>query len=321
ANDADEFNRWDAGQRLALTLILQLVEQHQAGEDFDVSKLAETYQPFSAAFKALLQAQGGDLNFRAAALLLPSENYIGGSMAVIDPVAIHAARTALRRCLAEEHEALLWQVFEAHADSGDYRVDAINVGKRSLKNISLAYLATLASDKAIAASVAQLGANNMTDVMAGMRNLIDIDCDARKQAINDFYAKWKGDALVVDKWLSLQAMSSLPGTLEQVKALMQHEAFTIKNPNKVRALISAFVSGNASQFHQATGAGYRFLAEQVITLNSLNPQVAARMVSPLIQWRRYDESRQGLMKAQLQRILDTPELSKDVYEVVSKGLL
>ena len=320
ANDADEFNRWDAGQRLGLKLILQLVEQHQAGEAFDINKLTNTYKPFSAAFKALLQERDGDLNFRAAALMLPSENYIGASMAVIDPVAIHEARTALRHALAQEHETLLWQVFEANADTGAYSVDALTVGKRSLKNICLAYLATLATEKAISASEQQLQADNMTDVMVGMRNLIDIDCDARQQAINSFYAKWKADALVVDKWLSLQAMSSLDGTLAHVKALMQHEAFNIKNPNKVRSLISAFVSANAYQFHQASGEGYQFLADQVITLNTLNPMVAARMCSPLIQWRRYDESRQGLMQTQLNRILDEPELSKDVYEVVSKGL-
>ncbi len=319
ANDSDEFNRWDAGQRLGLKLILQLVKQAQAGENFDLSKLIETFKPFSDAFKSLLQ-QGGDLNFITAALMLPSENYIGESMSVVDPVAIHEARTALRKALAQEHEALLWQVFEANVENTDYSVDAIAVGKRSLKNICLAYLASLASEKAINASNTQLAANNMTDVMAGMRNLIDIDCDARQQAINSFYDKWKADALVVDKWLSLQAMSSLPDSLEHVKALMQHEAFNIKNPNKVRSLISAFVSGNAYRFHQATGEGYIFLADQVITLNGLNPQVAARMVAPLIQWRRYDESRQQLMKQQLQRILDTPELSKEVYEVVSKGL-
>jgi len=320
ANDSDEFNRWDAGQRLGLRLILLLVEQQQAGEGFDINELAGSYRPFSDAFNSLLQAQGGDMNFRAAALMLPSENYIGESMAVIDPVAIHEARTVLRKALAQEHEALLWQVYEANVELANYSVDAVAVGKRSLKNICLAYLATLETEKAINASERQLQANNMTDVMAGMRNLIDIDCEARQQAINSFYAKWKDDALVVDKWLSLQAMSSLPGSLEHVKALMQHEAFNIKNPNKVRSLISAFVSANAYRFHQATGEGYAFLADQVITLNGLNPQVAARMAAPLIQWRRYDESRQQLMQAQLQRILDEPELSKDVFEVVSKGL-
>jgi len=320
ANDSDEFNRWDAGQRLGLRLILLLVEQQQAGEGFDINELAGSYRPFSDAFNALLQVQGGDMNFRAAALMLPSENYIGESMAVIDPVAIHEARTVLRKALAQEHEALLWQVYEANVELANYSVDAVAVGKRSLKNICLAYLATLETEKAINASERQLQANNMTDVMAGMRNLIDIDCEARQQAINSFYAKWKDDALVVDKWLSLQAMSSLPGSLEHVKALMQHEAFNIRNPNKVRSLISAFVSANAYRFHQATGEGYAFLADQVITLNGLNPQVAARMASPLIQWRRYDESRQQLMQAQLQRILDEPELSKDVFEVVSKGL-
>ena len=321
ANDSDEFNRWDAGQRLALKVVLELVQQHQTGEVFDVAKLAESYQPYSAAFKTLLQEQGGDLNFRAAALQLPSENYIGESMEVIDPVAIFEARWALRQALASEHEALLWQVYEQNVDTGLFSIDAAAIGKRALKNTCLAYLATLENNRVIETNQAQATlANNMTDVMAGMRNLMDVDCPERHEVIGDFYTKWKCDALVVDKWLTLQAMSRLPGTLDHVKGLMQHESFHIKNPNKVRSLIGGFVSGNAYRFHQASGQGYSFLADQVITLNDLNPQVAARMVSPLIQWRRYDQSRQEKMKAELQRILGQPELSKDVYEVVSKGL-
>ncbi len=321
ANDSDEFNRWDAGQRLALNLVLRLVEQHQAGEEFDASKLSDAYQAYSKAFETMLREQGGDLNFRAAALQLPSENYIGESMAVIDPAAIYEARWALRQALASEHEELLWQVFEQNSDAEAYKIDANSIGQRTLKNICLAYLATLESDQVIKLINAQAAsANNMTDVMASMRNLMDIECPERIAAIDSFYTKWKEDALVVDKWLTLQAVSRLPGTLMCVKSLMAHEAFNIKNPNKVRSLISGFVTGNGYRFHQATGEGYQFLADQVITLNGLNPQVAARMVSPLIQWRRFDESRQVLMKGQLQRILDLPELSKDVYEVVTKGL-
>lgn len=321
ANDSDEFNRWDAGQRLALNLILQLVEQQQADEVFDTSKLSDSYQPFSKAFKTLLREQGGDLNFRAAALQLPSENYIGESMAVIDPTAIYEARWALRQALASEHEDLLWQVFEQNSETGAFSIDANSIGKRALKNTCLAYLATLENTQVIKVTNTQATtANNMTDVMAGMRNLMDMDCPERIEAIDSFYTKWKEDALVVDKWLSLQAVSRLSGTLEHVKGLMEHEAFNIKNPNKVRSLISGFVSGNGYRFHQATGEGYQFIADQVISLNGLNPQVAARMVAPLIQWRRFDDSRQALMKDQLLRILKLPDLSKDVYEVVTKGL-
>ena len=321
ANDSDEFNRWDAGQRLGLKLILELIEQHQRGEALDTGRLAESYGPYSAAFAGLLREQDGDLNFRAAALQLPSENYIGEAMAVIDPSAIFEARWALRRALAREHQELLWEVYSGNAEDGEFSIDARAIGRRALKNSCLAYLTTLEDERVIHTAQAQVStANNMTDVMAAMRTLVDLDCPERLDAIHAFYKKWRDDALVVDKWLTLQAVSRLPGTLEHVKGLMQHEAFNIKNPNKVRALIGGFVSGNAYRFHQASGEGYAFLADQVITLDELNPQVAARLVAPLIQWRRYDPVRQGLMKAQLQRILDLPELSKDVFEVVSKGL-
>ncbi|ALP53069.1 aminopeptidase N [Candidatus Tenderia electrophaga] len=321
SKDTDEFNRWDAGQRLGLRLILQLVEQLQRGEQADSGKLVEVYGPYSAAFASLLQEQGGDLNFRAAALQLPSENYIGASMAVIDPGAIFEARWALRRALAREHEALLWQVFGRNAEDGEFYIDAAAIGRRALKNSCLAYLATLEDEQVIHTAQAQAGnANNMTDVMAALRNLMDIDCPERLEAIDRFYGKWQDDALVVDKWLTLQAVSRLPDTLDHVKGLMQHAAFSIKNPNKVRALIGGFVSGNAYRFHQADGAGYAFLADQVTMLDRLNPQVAARLVAPLIQWRRYDQRRQVLMQQELHRIMAEPELSKDVFEVVSKGL-
>ena len=321
SNDSDEFNRWDAGQRLGLKVILELVQQYQSDGVFDTTKLARSYPLFSEAFKSLLQEQCGDLNFRAVALRLPSENYIGENMSVIDPVAIFEARWALCQALAGEHEALLWQVYEQNSDKGAFSIDAQAIGKRALKNISLAYLSSLENIHVINAAYEQATTgSNMTDVMAGMYNLMDIDCSQRLEAIERFYAKWKGDALVVDKWFTLQAVSRLPGTLDHVKQLMQHDAFHMNNPNKVRALIGGFVSGNAYRFHQPGGEGYRFLADQVITLNGLNPQVAARMVSPLIQWRRYDQSRQQIMQTELQRILNQSELSKDVYEVVSKGL-
>lgn len=319
ANDSDQFNRWDAGQQLALMLLHELIDQYQSSGGLSDHNLPELYVPYSEAFKKILSDDSLELNFKAMALTLPSENYIAGNMAVVDPVAIHEARWFLRTMLANEHQTLLEDSYQKHSSSEEYKVDAQSVGRRAVRNVCLAYLATQESAEAIQRCYDQYSqGQNMTDVMAAMRCLVDIECDEREKALSEFYGKWKGDMLVVDKWLGLQAMSRVANTLENIKTLMQHEAFNIRNPNKVRALISSFVIGNAYRFHSADS--YAFLADQVIALDKLNPQVAARLVSPLIQWRRYDEERQELMKAELKRILNTPKLSKDVYEVVSKGL-
>jgi aminopeptidase N len=162
--------------------------------------------------------------------------------------------------------------------------------------------------------------NNMTDVIMALSLLTDSDSEEKTQALEDFYNRWKEDALVIDKWFSIQATSRLPGTLSQVKALTEHEAFNIKNPNKVRSLITAFCSGNAAQFHDISGEGYRFGADYVLQLDTLNPQISARLVGVFTLWRKYDEQRQKLMKAELERIAAKDDLSKDVYEIVSKNL-
>jgi aminopeptidase N len=160
----------------------------------------------------------------------------------------------------------------------------------------------------------------MTDTVTALATLANTDCPEREGALASFHEKWKDDPLVLDKWLSIQAMSRLPHTLETVKALTRHSAFNIKNPNKVRALIGAFAQGNSLRFHDPSGEGYAFLADHVLTIDPMNPQIAARLVSAFTMWKRYDEKRKMLMKAQLERILGTPKLSKDVYEVVSKSL-
>ena len=163
-------------------------------------------------------------------------------------------------------------------------------------------------------------ADNMTDVLGALRPLANTECPERQTALAGFYEKWKHEPLVVNKWLAIQAGSRLPGALSEVKQLLDHPAFEIKNPNKVRALIGGFCHGNPVRFHDASGAGYEFLAEQVLRLDAFNPQVAARVVGAFNRWRKYDPQRQGLMQAQLQRIESTPELSKHVYEIVSKAL-
>lgn len=163
-------------------------------------------------------------------------------------------------------------------------------------------------------------ANNMTDVLAALTALVNTRADLAEPALAEFYRKWEKESLVVDKWFSIQAASRLPGALARVRKLIQHPAFKITNPNKVRSVIGVFCSSNPAQFHQPDGAGYAFLAEQVIQLNEINPQIASRLVNPLIMWRKYDQDRQRGMRAQLERILNAPGISKDVYEVVSKGL-
>jgi aminopeptidase N len=167
-------------------------------------------------------------------------------------------------------------------------------------------------------------AGNMTDVSAALRLLVNNRLPAAdtsaERALGAFYHKWQDEALVVDQWFSIQATSTKPDTLKRVYTLMEHDAFDIRNPNKVRAVIGAFCNGNPVHFHDMSGEGYRFLADQVITLNALNPQIAARLLTPLTRWRRYDEQRQELMKAELERVMTTEDLSKDVFEVVSKSL-
>ena len=163
-------------------------------------------------------------------------------------------------------------------------------------------------------------ADNMTDSIAALACLNDIESPEREKAFDDFYLRWKDDHLVLDKWFALRASSSLPGTLSDVRELMDHPAFSIRNPNKVRALIGAFCAGNQLRFHAADGGGYEFLADQVMVLDELNPQVAARLLAPLGQWRRFDSERQGMIQGQLDRVLAKSGLSRDVYEIASKSL-
>ena len=162
--------------------------------------------------------------------------------------------------------------------------------------------------------------DNMTDGIAALTGVVNASLDAGTALLTDFYTKWQHDPLVVDKWLILQAGCTLPGTLERVKALTTHAAFSIKNPNKVRSLIATFCSANHSQFHAGDGSGYAFLGDQVLLLDTLNPQIAARMLTPLTQWRRYDAARQQLIQLQLERIGRQPSLSNDVKEIVGKSL-
>ena len=315
AHDSDEFNRWDAGQTLAIKIMLDLVEDYQADRHLHLPAL------FIDACRSTLNNAALDKALIAQALSLPSESYLADQCAVVDVDAIHAVRQFMRRQLAEALEKDWLKIYEKNNVCVDYQFSATDMARRSLKNLCLSYLLELGNLQYQQHCLQQFEqANNMTDMLAALSILSQHDIPQRQPALDAFYDKWKHDRQVVEKWFSIQATSSSADTLNKVQELMQHPAFSIKNPNLVRSLIGRFCAANPVNFHRADGSGYRFLAEQVLALDELNPQIAARMVQSLSRWRRFDAARQDLMREQLERISQHPGLSKDVYEIASRSL-
>ena len=314
-HDSDPFSRWETGQQYASDLLMAGVETIQAGEapDFD--------ENFLDALGQTLADDRLEKAFTALALTLPGEGYIAERMAVIDAEAIHKSREALRRAVAGRLSEPLIAAYHGNQSNQPYSPEAGEAGRRALKNAALSFLATL-DDSAMTNLVSSQyrSADNMTDRAAAIRELIDMDGPERAGALDDFYDRFADDPLVIAKWMTLQAISSLPDTLERVTALLDHSAFSITNPNKVHALVGAFANGNPLRFHAADGSGYEFLADRVLELDAINPQVGARLLAPLGRWRRYDEGRRGHMKGQLERILAKDGLSRDIYEITSKSL-
>jgi aminopeptidase N len=315
AHDSDAFNRWEAGQRLALNLLLRGIDALQAGRPLQFP------EAFVSAIARVLAQADADPAFAAEMLTLPSEGYLSEQMEVIDPDAIHAVRTALRAHLAQALRAQWLQTYQRFVTQGQYSPDAQAAGRRALRNLSLGYLMELNNEDSRALAMRQFdAADNMTDAMAALAALANCDCPERASVLDRFYARWKDEALVVDKWFSVQATSRLPDTLNKVRALMSHPAFELRNPNRVRALVSSFCHSNQVRFHAADGQGYAFLAEQVTALDSLNPQVAARLARALDRWRKFDAQRQAHARVALERIRDTAGLSRDTFEVVTRAL-
>ena len=314
-HDSDTFTRWESGQQLACQVIFKLIEAIQNQRPLVLDQVMIT------AYRSLLTSDSDDLSYLALLLALPEESYISGQMAVIDVDAIHQARQFVKKTLAEQLQAEFTRLYQLHHrdESGLFTAEA--VGRRRLKNTCLAYLLSLetASSYQLAEQQFQT-AGNMSDQMAALSVIVNSYHPAKAAALASFYQQWQQEALVIDKWFALQATSFMPNTFATVQALMEHSAFDMKTPNRVRALIGAFTQANPVHFHAKSGDGYRFLADRVLELNSLNPQIASRMVTGLAQWRRYDVVRQLLMKQQLQRIVDTEALSKDVYEIATKSL-
>ncbi|MBD8612424.1 aminopeptidase N [Pseudomonas putida] len=318
-HDTDGFNRWDAGQQLSVQVLQEMIGQYQRGESLAMDSRLST------ALASVLDNTELDPAMVAEMLSLPSEAYLAEISEVADVDAIHAAREFARKQLADGLFDALWARYQAHREVSKataYVAEKEHFARRALQNIALSYLMLSGRPEVLAATLEQYDAcDNMTERLTALAVLVNSPFEAEKaRALQAFAEHFKDNPLVMDQWFSVQAASGLPGGLERVKALMQHPAFTMKNPNKVRALIGAFAGQNLINFHAADGSGYRFLADLVIELNALNPQIASRQLSPLTRWRKYDSKRQALMKAELERILASGPLSSDVYEVVSKSL-
>ncbi len=302
AHDDDPFARYEALQRLALAVL---------ADDGPADDLV-------AAIGATL-ASGLDPAFIAEAVLLPSEAFIGDQAATVDADAIHARRDAVRRQVLADLRKQWWAAYEDHG-ANRYEQTPEAKGRRRLKNVALGYLLADDAPDAVAAAYAQFSdADNMTDRIAALGGLVNAAAPEREAALAVFYERFKGDPSVIDKWFTAQALSTRADTLAQVESLRTHPAFSRGNPNRLRSLIGAF-GANQLRFHAADGAGYRLIADEVIAVDAINPSLAARLVTPLGRWRRFDASRGALMRAELERIVGRAGVSKDVFEMASKSL-
>ncbi|MBC7521383.1 MAG: aminopeptidase N [Sandarakinorhabdus sp.] len=306
ASDDDPFARWEAMQRLALNVL---------ATDDDPGELA------AAVGATLADGLAGQLDaaFVGEAVLLPTESFIGDQAALVEIEAIHRRREAARLAIAKGFTAEWWEAYRRFSGSGTALTPAAK-GARRLASVALSYLVTAGADGAVAAARAQYdGAVTMTDRMGALTALINTDTPERDACLADFHARFAGNNDVIDKWFTVQALAQRPDTLAQVQALLTHKDYTITNPNRLRSLVGAFAA-NQRQFHVAGGAGYVLLADQLLAVDKVNPQSAARLAVPLGRWRRFDAARGSRMRAQLERILAAPGVSKDVLEMASRSL-
>ena len=315
AHDSDPFARWEAGQQLGARLILELVEARKAGRPMVVPG------HFVDAIRRTLDDQRLDRSFIADAVTLPGLAFLGELTPEIDIEGLWAAQQRVRSVLSDRLADRWVSVYDANHATGPYRFTPAEVGRRRLRSTALSYLSLEGGDAARRRAVAYFeSAGNMTESIAGLAILAELGGTEGEAALAAFHERWKNEALVLDKWFAIQARTPTEGTLDRVRALVGHPSYDRRNPNRVYSLVGAFASGNPVQFHRAGGAGYRFLADQVLATDRLNPQIAARLLGPLGSWRRYDKVRQDLMRDELQRIVAEPGLSRDVFEIASKSL-
>ncbi len=311
---SNDFSRWDAAQSL-LSIYIRL----------NVARFSQN-QPLTLplhvadAFRGILLDPDLDPALAAEILTLPGENEMAGLFDVIDPAAIHAVHQALVRCLATELADELLAVYFAH-QTPEYRIDHQDIGKRALRNRCLYYLAFGDVTQAVKLTSRQYHqADNMTDTLAAMSAAVAAQLPCQASLLAEFDERWHHDGLVMDKWFALQAGAPAGDVLDNVKSLLTHRSFSLGNPNRVRALIGTFSASNPAAFHASDGSGYRFLTEMLVELNTRNPQVASRLIEPLIRLKRYDQQRQALMRQSLETLKALPKLSGDLYEKIAKAL-
>ena len=342
--DSDPFCRWEAGQRLAGRLLLDLVQDRLKGDELQLSSgYLDIYRRLLSGAAAM-----DDRSFAALLLDLPSEEYLAQQMEVVEVEAIHAAREFVRRELALALASDFRKIYHAMesrltrgdgasamgvapgveaADGGGFSYDPYRAGCRRLKNMALSFLLAGGDDDDSLLARRQFElADNMSDSMAALKGLVHAAaCGAVSprlagEVVDDFARRWGSDTLVMDKWFAVQATAPAESTLDRVRELLAHPAFRMGNPNRVRALVGSFAAGNPLAFHRKDGGGYAFLAEMILQLDPRNPQIAARLASRFSRWRRYDKIRQGLIKEQLEAIVEKRDISRDLFEVVSKSL-
>ncbi len=317
-HDEDGFNRWDSGQRLATDVLLEMIQAAQQGQTAVIdSRLI-------AAYGKVLADDALDLAMKAEMLALPSETWLAEQMDVIDVDAIYQMRVQLKQAIANAHRAALLGIYQQLNSDKPYSPEAKDIAERTLKNIALDYLVELDEPLGVDLAKAQYdSATNMTDALAALSALVSAvhasGEPVAESALQQFASRWANDTNVMDLWFRTQAANPRFGTLARVQDLMQHSAFDSKNPNKMRSLVAAYCMANSVNFHDISGASYRFLADEVLRIDALNPQLASRLITPLTRWKRYDSVRSGLMQQTLAHI-QSHKLSKDLYEVVSKSI-
>ena len=316
AHDSDPFNRWQALQTISMRLLIDNVSRLRAG------KPPRSDDRLMLALASTLEDAQLEPAFVALALAPPGEGDVAREIGRdIDPDAIFHARKTLRREIGERLNAALSTLYERMTVHGGYSPDATGAGRRALRNVALDLMAASAKPEAIARAARQYqSADNMTDRMAALATLSQHDVPERKAAFDDFYQRYSDEPLIIDKWFTLQATAPDPITLDRVRALTGHPAFSMSNPNRVRSLIGAFAQGNATQFNRPDGAGYEFVADRILALDPANPQVASRMTTAFKSWRVLETGRRGRAQAALQRIAAAPKLSRDVSDIVHRAL-
>jgi aminopeptidase N len=316
AFDTDSFNRWQASQTFAVGLLLVSIAGVRAGRQpyYDAA--------YAEALQTVLAGAEQDPAFAALVLALPSEADMAREVGHdVDPAAIYVAREALRARLGEALGASLLSLYNKLEDTAPYSPDADAAGRRALRNAALDLYAAGHRPQGIELAQAQFAAAaNMTDKLAALSVLAQTPGPARDSALKTFYESYKQDALVIDKWFALQAMQPESGALDHVRALMDHPAFSITNPNRVRSLIGVFATGNPTQFNAADGSGFAFIAKTVIDLDRINAQVAARMLAAFKSWRSLEPGRRDLALQALQSVAKTPGLSADTADIASRSL-